>query len=318
MPEIGALILNEYEKQSAWSVPHGERKAGWNAIATSLKARLTSATDTFVQEYGDTGKVENGVYGVIADRLDGDLVSLRYKATLKKKAKLIKDQSRTGSGDIHPADVYCRHVIPRIEELITDHKQLSTAENEKSKEKYLMGNNAMACALSAVRTAANGVPGLATSRSLFKLPGMKPGAVVFDKDTAEGEGKVGTGDAEMFLTGTGNVNEEGSGDEEGGADEIKPLPKKKKKSKDDKMKEVKANMAELKAGIAESHAKHDDARVKNDLQGMQKMLESVKIPLTEALGGMGQALKEAVAGRSDQEMKDTEERLTKIEDALND
>ena len=84
------------------------------------------------------------------------------------------------------------------------------------------------------------------------------------------------------------------------------------------MKEVKANMAELKDGNAESHAKHDDGSEKNDLQGMQKMLESVNAPLTEALGGMGQALKEAVAGRSDQEAKDTEERLTKIEDALND
>ena len=84
------------------------------------------------------------------------------------------------------------------------------------------------------------------------------------------------------------------------------------------MKEVKDNMAKLKAGIAESHAKHDDASEKNDLQGMQEMLESVNAPLTEALGGMGQALKEAVEGRSDQEAKDTDERPAQIEDALND
>lgn len=86
----------------------------------SMKTRLTRVTDSFVKECGDTGKTKNGVYRVIADRLNGDLVSLRYKATLKNEANFIKDQSRTGSGDIHSANMYCRHAIPRIEELITD------------------------------------------------------------------------------------------------------------------------------------------------------------------------------------------------------
>lgn len=72
------------------------------------------------------------------------------------------------------------------------------------------------------------------------------------------------------------------------------------------MKEVNANMAGLKAGIAEYHAKHDDAKEKDYLQGMQNILESVNAPMTEALGDMGQALKESFAGRSEREAKETE------------
>lgn len=82
--------------------------------------------------------MKKGVYGVIAGRIDGDLVSLRYKVTLKNKAKIIKEQSRMGTGDVHPAHVYCRHTIPRIENLAADHKQLSPAEKKKSKGKHVM------------------------------------------------------------------------------------------------------------------------------------------------------------------------------------
>lgn len=52
---------------------------------------------------------------------------------------------------------------------------------------------------------------------------------------------MGTGDAEMFFTETENVNMEGSGDEEGATDDFKPEPTKKKKPKEDKMKENKIN-----------------------------------------------------------------------------
>lgn len=40
--------------------------------------------------------------------------------------------------------------------------------------------------------------------------------------------------------------------------------------------------------------------------------------MNEALGDISQAMKNAVAGRSELETEETEERLTKIEDALDD
>lgn len=151
------------------------------------------------------------------------------------KAKLIKEQSRTGSGDVKPVDEYCRHSIDRIEEAIREHRLLSSQEKAKALEKHGIGNAAVGVAMSVVRTAAQGMPGVSTKRSLFKKNLQRPGSVVFDTDTVEGDGKVGTGDKELFIlnggkSNTGNENNNtGGSDSEEEDEEIEPVPKKKKR-----------------------------------------------------------------------------------------
>lgn len=108
--------------------------------------------------------------------------------------------------------------MQRIDKQTNEYKLLSSQEKAKATENHLMGNRAIAAGVYVIRTAARSVPGLAMNKKLLAKPASssqaparagarKPGAVVFDETTVEGQGKVGTGDVELFISSAGTHNE---------------------------------------------------------------------------------------------------------------